>query len=133
MSYRAVVFDLWDTLALWPVDDGRAFHDRMAEHVGIAKERFAEAWVAAYDQRATGPLEPSIRSVCAQLGVPEERLETLIRARVDFTREVLVPRTGSVDARFWRVLASATVPRARYPGDPEHGAETNSCPHRPTL
>jgi putative hydrolase of the HAD superfamily len=97
MTYRAVIFDLWDTLVLWPVDDGRSFHERMAEHVGIPKERFAEAWVAAYDQRATGPLEPSVRAVCAELGVPEERLETLIRARIDFTREVLVPRPGAVE------------------------------------
>jgi phage baseplate assembly protein gpV len=28
-----------------------------------------------------------------------------------------LPRTGSVDARFWRVLAAASAPRARYPGD----------------
>ena len=28
-----------------------------------------------------------------------------------------LPRTGSVDARFWRVLSTATAPRARYPGD----------------
>jgi hypothetical protein len=28
-----------------------------------------------------------------------------------------LPRTGSVDARFWRVLSTASTPRARYPGD----------------
>ena len=28
-----------------------------------------------------------------------------------------LPRTGSVDARFWRVLSTASAPRARYPGD----------------
>jgi PKD repeat protein len=28
-----------------------------------------------------------------------------------------LPRTGSVDARFWRVLARASAPRPRYPGD----------------
>jgi hypothetical protein len=28
-----------------------------------------------------------------------------------------LPRTGSVDARFWRVLAAASAPRARYSGD----------------
>jgi lipoprotein-anchoring transpeptidase ErfK/SrfK len=28
-----------------------------------------------------------------------------------------LPRTGSVDARFWRVLSTATAPRARYLGD----------------
>ena len=38
-------------------------------------------------------------------------------AVVAFQKLHRLPRTGSVDARFWRVLASATVPRARYPGD----------------
>jgi len=28
-----------------------------------------------------------------------------------------LPRTGSVDPRFWRVLSTASAPRARYPGD----------------
>ena len=28
-----------------------------------------------------------------------------------------MPRTGSVDARFWRVLLTASPPRARYAGD----------------
>jgi hypothetical protein len=28
-----------------------------------------------------------------------------------------LPRTGSVDARFWRVLSASSAPRARYPGD----------------
>jgi PKD domain/Putative peptidoglycan binding domain/L,D-transpeptidase catalytic domain len=28
-----------------------------------------------------------------------------------------LPRTGSVDARFWRVISAARAPRPRYPGD----------------
>jgi hypothetical protein len=28
-----------------------------------------------------------------------------------------LPRTGSVDPRFWRILSTASTPRARYPGD----------------
>lgn len=97
MKYGAVIFDLWDTLVLWPSDDGNSFHRLMAGHVGVDEGRFSEAWVAAYDQRATGPLEPSVVAVCKQLGVPEDRLETLVRARIEFTREVLVPREGAVE------------------------------------
>lgn len=95
--YRAVVFDLWDTLVLWPADDGNSFHRWMAGHVGADEDRFSEAWIAAYDQRATGPLEPSVLTVCRELGVPEDRLETLIRARIEFTRRALVPRAGAVE------------------------------------
>ncbi len=97
MTYRAIIFDLWDTLVLWPVDDGPNFHDRMAEHLGVPKDRFAEGWTGAYDERTVGPLEPSVRSVCRTLGFPEERIESLIRVRIDFTREVLVPRPGAVE------------------------------------
>jgi putative hydrolase of the HAD superfamily len=97
MSYRAVIFDLWDTLVLWPADDGNSFHRWMAGHVGADEDRFSEAWVAAYDQRVTGPLEPSVLTVCRELGVPDDRLDTLIRARIDFTREALVPRAGAVE------------------------------------
>ena len=28
-----------------------------------------------------------------------------------------LPRTGTVDARFWRVISASSAPRARYPGD----------------
>jgi putative hydrolase of the HAD superfamily len=97
VKHRAVVFDLWDTLVFWPVDDGKSFYGVMAEHVGVDEERFGAAWAAAYDQRATGPLEPSVRSVLEQLEVSEARIEGLVRARIEFTREVLVPRAGAVE------------------------------------
>lgn len=97
MKYRAVIFDLWDTLVLWPVDEATGFYARMADHLGIGHELFAEAWSSAYDQRATGPIEPSVRSVCRTLEVDESLAEGLIRVRVDYTREVLVPRPGAVN------------------------------------
>jgi putative hydrolase of the HAD superfamily len=97
VTYRAVVFDLWDTLVVWPVEDGKSFYRRMADHVGIAEERFSEAWATAYDERATGPLEPSVRAVCRKLGVTDELVDSLISVRVDFTREVLVPRPGALE------------------------------------
>ncbi len=38
-------------------------------------------------------------------------------AVVAFQKLHELPRTGSVDARFWRVLSASSAPRARYPGD----------------
>jgi PKD repeat protein/lipoprotein-anchoring transpeptidase ErfK/SrfK len=38
-------------------------------------------------------------------------------AAVAFQKLHGLPRTGSVDARFWRVLSTASAPRAHYPGD----------------
>jgi putative hydrolase of the HAD superfamily len=121
MTYRAVVFDLWDTLVVWPQEEGDSFHGRMAGALGIEHERFAEAWVEQYDLRATGPLEPSVHAVCKQLGVDGERVQSLIDVRVDWTREVLFPRPGAVEvldelrARGYRLglisVCSEEVPR----------------------
>jgi hypothetical protein len=38
-------------------------------------------------------------------------------AVVTFQKLHGLPRTGSVDARFWQVLSASRTPRARYPGD----------------
>jgi putative hydrolase of the HAD superfamily len=95
--YRAVVFDLWNTLVLWPTDDGHNFYRMMADALGVEHDRFSDVWVDQYHLRAIGPLEPSVRAVCEQLGVGAERVETLIGARVDWTRDVLVPRPGAVE------------------------------------
>jgi putative hydrolase of the HAD superfamily len=95
--YRAVVFDLWNTLVVWPEDDGRNFYGQMADSLGIDHDRFSEAWLEQYHLRAIGPLEPSVRAVCDQLGVEEHRVQGLIGVRVDWTREALVPRPGAVE------------------------------------
>lgn len=97
VKYEAIVFDLWNTLVVWPAEDGAGFYGRMADYLGIPHDRFNEAWFAAYDQRATGPLEPSVRAVCRTLGVADERIEGLIDVRIDFTRETLVPRAGALE------------------------------------
>jgi putative hydrolase of the HAD superfamily len=97
VKYKAVVFDLWDTLVLWPIEDDRNIYRDMAEHLGVDHDRFYEAWSDQYDLRAVGPLEPSVRAVCEQLGLEEHRIESLIGVRVNWTRDVLVPRPGSVE------------------------------------
>ena len=97
MKYKAVVFDLWDTLVIWPQDEWGSFHGRMADSLGIEHDLFTDAWVEQYDLRATGPLEPSVRAVCERLGVDGDRVEGLIDVRVDWTREALVPRPGAVE------------------------------------
>jgi putative hydrolase of the HAD superfamily len=97
MRYRAVVFDLWDTLVVWPEDAWNDFYGRMADALGIDHERFTDAWTEQYDLRATGPLEPSVVAVCERLGVDGGRVQTLMDVRIDWTRETLVPRPGAVE------------------------------------
>jgi putative hydrolase of the HAD superfamily len=97
VKYRAVVFDLWDTLVVWPEDEWGGFYGRMADALGIERERFTEVWFDHYDLRATGPLEPSVQAVCEQLGVDGGRVGKLVEMRIDWTRETLVPRPGAVE------------------------------------
>jgi putative hydrolase of the HAD superfamily len=94
VKYRAVVFDLWNTLALWSMDNSYVL---MADHAGVEHERFSEAWSALYELRATGPLEPTVRSVCEQLQVSDELVEGLMSVRLEITRKTLVPREGAVE------------------------------------
>jgi putative hydrolase of the HAD superfamily len=96
VKYGAVVFDLWNTLVVWPGNDGRDFYGEMADHVGVQRDLFDEAWTVAYDERAVGPLEPSVRTVCKQLELDDDHVDRLISFRIEFTREALVPREGAV-------------------------------------
>jgi putative hydrolase of the HAD superfamily len=96
-GYKAVVFDLWDTLVLWPSEDGHNFYRLMADHVGVPLDTFNDAWTELYDMRATGPLEPSVRAVAERLGLTDDRVESLMNVRIDWTRKVLVPRPGAVE------------------------------------
>ena len=94
MTYEAVVFDLWNTLSLWAQDD---LYVLMAEHLGVEHERFTEVWLEGYEERATGPLEPSVRAVCEKLRVSSDRVGGLMTVRLEETRKSLVPVEGALE------------------------------------
>jgi putative hydrolase of the HAD superfamily len=94
VKYGAVVFDLWNTLSLWEQDD---LYVLMAEHLGVEYEEFTEVWLEEYEQRATGPLEPSVRAVCERLRVSEDRVGGLMTVRLEETRKCLVPVEGALE------------------------------------
>jgi putative hydrolase of the HAD superfamily len=91
---RAVIFDLWDTLVEWPVDEATKLTDRLAEHVGVGSEEFRRRWEASYRASQTGPLAEVYRS----LGVPDHEVEGHVTARHDFGRQVLRLREGAAEA-----------------------------------
>jgi putative hydrolase of the HAD superfamily len=97
LKYEAVVFDLWNTLVLWPFGDGPDGYAVMAESLGVPPDRFTTAWRDAYDVRAVGPLAESVRTVCEALGVSVDRAEELVEIRRRQTQELLVPRPGALD------------------------------------
>ena len=84
-----MIFDLWDTLALWPLD---AFDDvkrAMARHI----DDFDRVWDTTYADRQTGPLRDYFRT----LGLDEETAAEVLRLRSGFTRAALVPHDGAIE------------------------------------
>jgi putative hydrolase of the HAD superfamily len=84
-----VIFDLWDTLALWP---SQAFEDTklaMSHHI----DDFERVWDTTYGSRQTGPIEDYFRS----LGLEGDSLAECLRLRTAFTRDALVPRDGAIE------------------------------------
>lgn len=94
---RAVIFDLWDTLVLWPLDEAAQLNERIAERLGVEPERFVETWNAARPGRSVGPLLENVRGVLAELGLHDGEAEEVTRLRLEHTRRVLVPREGALE------------------------------------
>lgn len=95
MKYRAVVFDLWKTLAPFKTESARALYGQMADAVGAPREQFEEVWVSGRAVRDTGPIGDSVRWVFDQLGL-EADPELVIGVRRGWTREALVPRPDAI-------------------------------------
>ena len=94
---RAVVFDLWNTLAEWPEEDSKALGHRWSALLGVEPEALDGVWYApgAYERRETGPIADALTFVHASLGVAAEVSE-VIEWRLDIARRALVPDTGVV-------------------------------------
>ena len=95
MSYRAVVFDLWQTLVPWPAESARALYGQMADAVGAPREQFEEVWLSGRAGRDTGPIGDSVRWVFDQLGLDADP-QVIIGMRRTWTRESLVPRPDAI-------------------------------------
>jgi putative hydrolase of the HAD superfamily len=93
VRFRAVIFDLWETLVDWPVDDARQLTQRIAAHVGLDDNAFMRAWEENYRLRETGPLAAAYRA----LGLPEEHIDVHVAARHDLARRALSPRKGVIE------------------------------------
>jgi putative hydrolase of the HAD superfamily len=103
MRYDAVVFDLFGTL----VDN---FSRREYEHVlsemadalGVARQAFADAWLATFDEQAVGLLASVEANVahCLQTmdtAVDSASLDAAVAVRMGLTERALVPRPGAVE------------------------------------
>ena len=88
-GYRAVIFDLWETLIDWD----REAAERMAQEVdALVGGGFGERW-----RHTTTRYNAPIRVALAEAGVPDELHEQVCMLRLRHHRRALVPRPGAVD------------------------------------
>jgi putative hydrolase of the HAD superfamily len=84
-----VIFDLWDTLALWPSEGFEETKRKLARHI----DDLDRIWATTYHDRQIGPIGDYFRG----LGLDEEAVSECLRIRSDFTRDALVPREGAIE------------------------------------
>ena len=94
---RAVVFDLWHTLAMWPEEKSVTLRRHWAESLGATPSRIDEIWRESdfYRLRETGPIATAITALGRRLGV-EPDLESILADRLELTRSALVPVEGAL-------------------------------------
>jgi hypothetical protein len=92
---------------------------------GYARNRVVVSKIVFYPRLHVGSHGPSVVALNESLHRLHIALGSVDSSYGLDTRDAVVafqklhglPRTGAVDARFWRVLLTARPPRARYPGD----------------
>jgi putative hydrolase of the HAD superfamily len=94
---RAVVFDLWQTLAAWPEEKSVELRRTWADALEVAGPELDELWHGEelYRLRETGPIAGALAALYERLGVEGDVGELLAR-RLELTREALVPVPGSL-------------------------------------
>ena len=85
---RAVIFDLWDTLALWPSEEFESTKRTLARHI----DDLDRVWDTTYRDRQVGRIDAYFRG----LGLDEKTVAECVRIRSEFTRDALVPREGAI-------------------------------------
>jgi putative hydrolase of the HAD superfamily len=102
IALRAVVFDFFGTLVPnFTVSGHKGVLRQMARVTGAPVERFVEAWLATFDQRATGAFpttRANIEAVCQTLHVaPEDhQYEAAVQLRYDFEKRQVAPRATAI-------------------------------------
>jgi putative hydrolase of the HAD superfamily len=90
---RAVVFDLWETLVPWPLDESERLRRSWAELLGTTVDRIDAFWYGdpdAYRLRETSPLGVALEALRDSVGGSGD-VEALMEARVALARRALRP------------------------------------------
>jgi len=93
--WRAVIFDLYDTLVDYDDAASRAFSDSVADFLDRPRDDFARVWRDGRPLRETGPLAPYLRT----LGLDAAQTREVTARRLDWTRKLVSrPRPGAIEA-----------------------------------
>ena len=91
---RAVVFDLWNTIAEWPAEVWAEVRPGVAERVGLTLEEFDARWYGDLAHaREMGPLADAL----AVIGASPETSAEILELRRDVTLRGLVPVPGAAE------------------------------------
>jgi putative hydrolase of the HAD superfamily len=88
-----VIFDLWDTLADWPMAESIRLRNRIAAELGLPEDEFTRRWHGIYRASQTGPLADAFR----ELGLSERELDAHVEAWRTLGRNGLRPRDGATE------------------------------------
>jgi len=93
-ALRAVIFDLWNTIAVWPDDLWAETRPQVAEHLGLTVEEFESRWYGELaHMREQGPMS----DVLDLFDLSPEAVERVTALRREVTRKGLVPVPGAVE------------------------------------
>jgi len=97
VKVRAVIFDLWQPLVPWDIEESKRFHLRLAETIGVEPERFWDAWLTGHHlpNRNTGPMADHLRALFVELGI-EHDVDEVLAMRRERTKAVLTPRPDAL-------------------------------------
>jgi putative hydrolase of the HAD superfamily len=90
--WRAVIFDLWDTLVEFPWELAKVHLAEMAVQLGVEGERLWASWRELEPAWETMPLAASLRLLCRELGVQDPDIERLSDLRLAYMRQALKPQ-----------------------------------------
>lgn len=89
-----MIFDLWNTIAVWPEDLWAETRPQVAQHLGLTVDEFEARWYGELAHlRETGPMG----DVLALFDLTPEALERVTALRREVTRKGLVPVPGAVE------------------------------------
>jgi putative hydrolase of the HAD superfamily len=97
VRYRAVIFDLWQTLVPWDQEESKVFGGKVAAFAGVEPDRFWEAWLGGHHlpNRNTGPMSEHLSALFSELGA-EPDIGEILAMRLERVKQVLLPRPDAL-------------------------------------